>query len=318
MTALLLGALGLALSRFVPPVLAGARWADREPRAAVVLWQAVTLASVLAAIGVVLAAPEEYVRARGAGPLGAQWVLLGALAVAALIVARLLTALLAVMRGSRRRRDRHRLLVDLLDRTGEQAEGRGGLDRELDAELAPGTLRVLDGPVPFAYCLPGRSPRVVVSDGALRTLTPQQLRAVLTHERAHLRARHDLVLESFAAVHRAVPTPLRSRTAGDAVHLLLEMTADDAARRRHGDEALRGALAAMGSALTAPGATSGDGGRDTERERLRRLERLSPGAPGPSRALRAGTYALAAAVLLLPTVTLVVPWLLDARAGWPL
>ncbi|PPK97396.1 peptidase M48-like protein [Kineococcus xinjiangensis] len=309
MTALLLGALGLALSRFVPPALARARWTSREPRAAIVLWQAVTLASVLSAIGVVLAAPEEYVRARGAGPLGAEWILLGALAVAGFIVARLLAALVAVTGGSRRRRARHRMLVDLLDR----AEQHG----DVEGHLPAGSLRVLDGEVPFAYCLPGRSPRVVVSGGALRALTREELAAVLDHEHAHLRARHDLVLEAFAAVHRAVPRPLRSRTALDAVHLLLEMAADDAARRHHGDQPLRGALATMGGAVAAPPEAAGTG-RDAERERLRRLDRLSPGAPRPSRAAGAAMCALAAAVLLLPTVALVLPWLLQARAGWPL
>jgi len=56
-TALLLGALGLTLSLVVPGLLAGARWPDRAPAAAVVAWQAVTLAAVLSALGVVLAGP---------------------------------------------------------------------------------------------------------------------------------------------------------------------------------------------------------------------------------------------------------------------
>ncbi|WP_345714056.1 M56 family metallopeptidase, partial [Kineococcus glutinatus] len=202
MTAFLLGALGLGLSLVVPGVLARARWTAREPRAAVVLWQAVTLASVLSAIGVVLVGPEEVVRAEGSGTVGATEALGAALAVAALIVVRLLLALVAVTRRSRHRRARHLLLVDLLDR----AEQRAALDGQLHGEVDAGTLRVLDGALPFAYCLPGRSPRVVVSDGALRVLDPAQVRAVLAHEQAHLRARHDLVLESFAAVSRAVPT----------------------------------------------------------------------------------------------------------------
>ena len=67
MTALLLGALGLTLSLVAPGVLAKARWPDRAPVAAVLLWQSLTLTAVLCALGVVLAAPEELTRAAGAG-----------------------------------------------------------------------------------------------------------------------------------------------------------------------------------------------------------------------------------------------------------
>ena len=298
MTALLLGALGLTLSLLVPRPLARARWTARVPAAAVALWQAITLAAVLSAVGVVLAAPEELVRATGRG---AEAALIGALAVAAVIVVRLLWCLGGVMYRSRARRARHRMLVDLLDR----AEARAGLTDEV---------RVLDGPLPFSYCLPGRSPRVVVSDGALRVLSTEQVAAVITHEQAHLRRRHDLVTESFTAFHRAVPRPLRSRRPLDAVHLLLEMLADDAARRAHGDAALRDALTTMGAATTT---ADSDGGRDEEAERRRRLDRLRPGAPGPDRRLAAAALTAAAAVLVLPTVFLVVPWLDTALGNWP-
>jgi Zn-dependent protease with chaperone function len=314
----MLGALGLALSRLVPPVLARARWTAREPGAAVLLWQAVALASVLCAVGVVLAGPEEVVRARGVAPAGAAWVLTGALAVAALIVGRLLLSLLAVSRRSRARRERHRTLVDLLDRAADhpqlhRAQGAG------DAAGA-GAVRVLDGPVPFAYCLPGRSPRVVLSGGALEALAAEEVAAVLAHERAHLRARHDLVLEGFTALHRAVPAPLRSRTGLDAVHLLLEVLADDAARRRHGAAPLLGALATMGGAARGVDEVVGDvagGARDAGAELRARMARLAPGAPGGSPGLRAAAVAAAAGVLVLPTVVLVVPWLARALPAWP-
>src|SRR5690349_3278973 len=78
-TALLLGACGLVLSLVVPGLLVRARWTDRAPAAAVVLWQAVTLAGVLSALGVVLAGPEELVRAAGSGRPVASVALIGAL-----------------------------------------------------------------------------------------------------------------------------------------------------------------------------------------------------------------------------------------------
>lgn len=303
MTAPLLGLLGLVLSVAVPRALAGARWPARAPAAAVLLWQAVTLASVLSAVGVVLAAPEQIVRANDAGRAVAVTVLVATLAVATLIVLRLLVSFALVMRSSRRRRERHRLLADLLDR----AQLHGGLPDLKE-------LRVLDGAVPFAYCLPGRSPRVVVSDGTLKVLAPEQVAAVLAHEQGHLARRHDLVLESFVALYRALPGRLRSRRSLEAVGLLLEMLADDAARRRGSDRALREALVAMAPTWAEPGTEP----RDPERERRARLARLGPGALPPSPLISVVAGVAAVAVLVLPTVVVVVPWLTRALPMMPL
>ena len=128
-------------------------------------------------------------------------------------------------------------MVDLLDRAERSAT--------VGSPGARAVLRVLDGAVPFAYCVPGRAPRVVVTEAALDTLAPDELRAVLAHEQAHLDARHDLVRESFVALHQAFPVLVRSRQARDAVGLLLEMLADDAARTRSSDTAMAGALEAF-------------------------------------------------------------------------
>jgi Zn-dependent protease with chaperone function len=296
-TALLLGALGLTLSLLVPRSLAAARWPDRAPRAAVLLWQAITLTAVLSAIGVVLAVPEELTRATGSRRLA----LLGALAVAATIVIRLLVSLWGVTRRSRARRERHRLLVDLLDRA------------ERRPELGPDNLRVLEGALPLAYCVPGRDARVVLSDGVLRVLDREQVGAVLAHEQTHLRHRHEVVMESFTAFYRAVPPPLRSRVPLNAVHLLLEMVADDAARRRTGPGPLRAALERLTDAVPLTEDAAADAWGD---ERRRRLDRLA--TPHPESAALSVVAGLAAvALLVLPTVILVVPWLDNALRTWP-
>ena len=309
MTALLLGALGLTLSLVVPGILAGARWPDRAPAAAVALWQSITLAGVLCALGVVLAGPQELVSELGsARPVGSI-ALIFALVVATVIIVRLLVSLIRVSIRSRARRARHRLLVDLLD----TAERHG----ELPAEL-----RVLDGPLPFAYCLPGRSPRVVLSGGALAVLDARQVAAVIAHEQAHLRHRHDVVMESFTAFYRAVPRPLRSRAPLNAVHLLLEMVADDAARRRAGAEPLRTALELLSDAVSpdAPaelGESPASSG--VAAERRRRLDRLAVCDPRSLTVTLTAVVALGAvALLVLPTVILVVPWLDRALSAWPL
>ncbi|WP_299039656.1 M56 family metallopeptidase [uncultured Pseudokineococcus sp.] len=318
MTTLLLGGLGLGLSLLVPEVLARARWTARAPGPSVVLWQAVTLASVLSAVGVVLVAPEELVRALDTGPDVEAWVLVGALAVAGLIVARLVWSTAGVLLRSQRRRARHADLVDLLGRA------------ETGALQHPGgaPLRVLDGPLPLAYCLPGRAPRVVLSGAALQALTAEQVQAVLTHEQAHLRARHDLVLESFTAVYQAVPRPLRSRVPLESVSLLLEMVADDAARARCGPAPLASALCAMstdGDLSTHNLSTHdlGPAGRAARRhdrtpqdDRRRRVGRLQRPATAEG-SLRASVLALAVAVLVLPTAFVVAPWLAQALASLP-
>jgi bla regulator protein blaR1 len=300
MTALLLGALGLTLSLVVPGILANARWPDRAPAAAVVLWQAITLAGVLCALGVVLAAPEELTRTSGR-PFAAT-ALVAALVVAGVIVLRLLWSLYGVSRRSRVRRERHRMLVDLLDRVEQRRD------------LGAGNVRVLQGALPLAYCVPGREARVVLSDGVLRVLDRPEIDAVLAHEQTHLRHRHEVVMESFTAFYRAVPRPLRSRAPLDAVHLLLEMVADDAASRRTGPAPLRAALERLSDAVPLAEDAAADPKGDARRRRLARLA----GSHTRSVALDAVVGAAALGLLVLPTVILVVPWLGEALDKWPL
>jgi Zn-dependent protease with chaperone function len=299
MTAFLLGALGLMLSLVVPGILAKARWPDRAPAAAVLLWQAVTLAGVLCALGVVLAAPEQLTRASGK-PIAAA-ALVGALLIAGSIVLRLLWSLYGVSRRSRVRREKHRTLLDLLDRV-EQRE-----------EIGVENLRVLQGALPLAYCVAGGQGRVVLSDGALRILDRAEIDAVLAHEQTHLRHHHELVMESFTAFYQAVPRPLRSRAPLDAVHLLLEMVADDAASRVAGPAPLKAALERLSDAVPLAEDVAPDPRSDARRRRLARLatsHRRSVGLNGAAGAAAIG-------LLVLPTVILVVPWLHTALDKWP-
>jgi len=289
MASVWLAVLALALAGPVPSVLARARWPQRVPRAAVVLWQSIALAAVLAAVGSALAAPEEFLRAQGPEHRTGTPLLIAvavAATIAGLIVLRLLVVLVLLAVRTRRRRARHLDMVDLLDRA-ERSAAVGPSD-------ARGVLRVLDGAVPFAYCVPGRTPRVVVTEAALDALGPDELRAVLAHEQAHLDARHDLVREGFVALHQAFPIVVRSRQARDAVALLLEMLADDAGRARGSDAAMAGALEAF--------AATGDADVAARLERLRALR-------CGGRGLASATYLVAAAVVIVPTFTVVIPWL---------
>jgi Zn-dependent protease with chaperone function len=276
-----------------------------------VLWQAIALAAVLSAFsaGIAIATrllmpgPDGRPTASiigAAGRLG--WPLwtayIAALALTVLVGVRLVVAVLRVAIANRRRRAHHRMVVDLVG-VGHDAALTQPCSRTRD-------LRVLDVAEPLAYCLPGVRSRVVVSEGTLNNLTNDEVAAILTHERAHLRARHDLVLEAFTAVHAAFPRLVRSSNALGAVQLLVELLADDAAVRAAGRTPLARALVACASGRAPSGALAA-GGPST----VVRVRRLS--GRGNSPMLSAAAYLAAAAVLVVPTVALAVPWLTELK-----
>ena len=309
MSALAFTIVALVLSGPVPAMLARASWPQRAPRAAIVLWQSIALAAVLSAFsaGIAIASrlfvpgPDGRPTATVTSEIEALgWPLWGALvavfALTLVIGARLTFAVVQVAIATRRRRAHHRMMVDLLDMSHES-------NPPQVCTKASG-LRILDVKQPLAYCLPGVRSRVVVSEGTLKSLSDSEIDAILTHERAHLRARHDLVLEMFTAVHAAFPRFVRSGNALDAVRLLVEMLADDAAVRAAGPTPLARALVACAAGRTPSGALAA-GGPTT----LLRVRRLA-GQPN-SRALAASAYLAAAAVLVVPTLALAVPWLTE-------
>jgi hypothetical protein len=106
---------------------------------------------------------------------------------------------------------------------------------------------------------------------------------------------------------------LRSRAPLDAVHLLLEMVSDDAARRRTGPGPLRAALARLSDAVPLAEEAPADPAGESRRRRLDRLDGPAPTSTGLS--VLAGVAALG--LLVLPTVILIVPWLGQALDAWP-
>jgi Zn-dependent protease with chaperone function len=301
--------LALLLSGPVPAMLARASWPMRAPRAAIVLWQSIALAAVLSAFSAGIAiASRLFVPGPDGRPTATitseidvlGWPLWTAyivvFTITLLIGARLMLAVLQVAIATRRRRAHHRMMVDLLDMSHDSAPP--------PACTGASGLRILDVKQPLAYCLPGVRSRVVVSEGTLKALSDNEIAAILTHERAHLRARHDLVLEMFTAVHAAFPRFVRSASALDAVRLLIEMLADDAAVRTAGPTPLARALVACASGRTPSGALAAGG--PTTVLRVRRL-----GGRPNSLVLAAFAYLAAAAVLFVPTMALAVPWLTE-------
>lgn len=268
-TPILLAALALVLTGPAPALLARSSWPYRIPRAAVALWQALSLAAVLAALGAGISLSYSTAGEPGEprfDPSSPRDLAAAAvLALTALVAIRLAYAAGRVAVGTRARRKRHRDLVDVL----ATPDG-----------LIPG-LRVLAEETPLAYCLPAlRGARVVVSVGALDRLDDSELRAVLAHEQAHLRARHDLVLEAFTALHMAFPRWVRSDVALEQARTLVELLADDDARRRNGPLPLARALVALaGSPAPAAGMAITSTAKSATVLRVQRLADPEPRFP---------------------------------------
>lgn len=303
MSALAFTLVALLLVGPLPAMLARSSWPMRAPRAAVVLWQSIALAAVLSAFsaGIAIASrlfvvgPDGRPTATVTSEIEALgwplWLLyVTVFALTLLVGARLIVAVVQVAIATRRRRAHHRMIVDLLG------------SRERRSVAKAHGLRILDVREPLAYCLPGVRSRVVVSEGTLTRLSPNEVDAILTHERAHLRARHDLVLEMFTAVHAAFPRFVRSASALDAVRLLIELLADDAAVRAAGPTPLARALVTCASGRAPKGALAAGG--PTTVLRVRRL-----GGRPNSVMLAVSAYLAAAAVLVVPTIAVAVPWL---------
>jgi Zn-dependent protease with chaperone function len=302
-TAPVFAGLALLLAGPAAALLSRATWTYRTPRAALVLWQAIALAAVLSAFGSGLAiaaellvpgpdgrpttAPAREIEALGL-PLWLVYVFVFALTL--MVGGRLIYAVIRVGVHTRRRRARHRMLVDLLDQSGPRR-------RAAD-------IRVLAATEPIAYCLPGLRQRVVLSEGTLTNLDDAEITAIVSHERSHLRARHDLVLEAFTAVHEAFPRVVRSRAALGSVKLLIELLADDSAVKVTGPTPLARALVAC-SKSTAPQGALAAGGPTT----LIRIQRLG-GRIGDIRVASAA-YLGSVAILVVPTMAVAVPWLVE-------
>ncbi len=294
--------------------LAQASWPRRSPAAAILLWQALGLASGLAAVGTLigLAMPASNVGVvrsvlqagalvrsgdvfRLTGMFGGQGgmptvivaVRLACLAAGLILLALLCWVLVAVSVAAVHAKRRQRALLTLL------AHG--------DPKV-PGAL-VVDYPSAAAYCLPGLRSQIVVSVGTLELLGRGELAAVLAHERAHLRERHDLVLLPFTALRRAFP---RSTTCTDAhrcVALLVEMLADDRALRGGPARELVSALVRFGTAGTCPAPAGAlAAGEGEVAARVTRL--IRPVRPLPTAVVLA--ICLASAALVAVPITLLV------------
>jgi Zn-dependent protease with chaperone function len=309
MTAVLVLALVAACCVQAAAMLAAARWPRRAPAAAIVLWQALGLGWGLATVGTLLGLSTAGLPSGVAGGAMSEMGLLAAgrvgagpmvvarmacLAAGLVLLALLVWVLLAASTAVLRARQRQRALLSLL------AHG--------DPKV-PGAL-VVDHPTAAAYCLPGLHSAIVISAGTLDLLDARELAAVLAHERAHLRERHDLVLLPFVALLNGFAWSPVVRNAHQAVALLIEMHADDLARRHRPARELATALLRVGAAgggLAPSGAlAAADSALDCDvAARVTRLLRPAPGLPVSALALIALAATLA---IMVPVAVLLMPF----------
>jgi len=214
-----------------PRLLRLRRLALRRPRLLLAAWVGVFALGAAAVVGSVLWSLMLALAARSE-PLDVGWVA-GVLAWTALAVTGAAAAL-------------------VLTRAEPFTTGRDAASRDLDLLAAVcadrverlGTVQVLfvRAARPIAFSSPCDGGRIVVSTALAEALDRGELRAVLEHERAHLTARHDLLLR-LARLNRAcLPVLFGARAFDQAVHLLAELAADDAAARVCGTAVLARAL----------------------------------------------------------------------------
>ena len=160
---------------------------------------------------------------------------------------------------------------------GREAAGREAAGREAGSRR--GTV-VVDSPEPDAFAVPSGGGAVVVTTGLVDALSGAELRAVIEHERAHLRFRHSMWTQICEVA--AVIDPLL-RPVVDRVRHAAERHADEIAAR-HGRAvtmtalartALLGADRKRGAASYALPGTGGDV--------LARVRALSGPPPGRQR-----------------------------------
>lgn len=287
-----------ALALLGPRLLLGrADWLERAPRLGLALWQAATW-SVLGAVvlaGLVLVVPagrashgladlldacQTMLQAHYGGVAQPVGVITG-LIVAAGVSGWTLGGVLIVLADTARRRRGHlRALAIVASRRPDLGA------------------MVLEHDHPVAYCLPGRHRCVVLSTGALDRLDEDQLAAVLAHERAHLRGRHDVAVNVSRAVAAAFPGVPLFRAARREIAHLVELRADDIAAQRHDRATVAAALVTVAVGRV-PAAALGAGGASA----LVRVRRLLDPHPPLSRAA-AGAGVLGVGLLMALPVML--------------
>jgi Zn-dependent protease with chaperone function len=301
MRALVLAVIAILLLWPVRVGLLRARWTELAPRAAIVLWQSVGLALGVALLGACFelgsasstgVGPRRFVtdftasQPRLPASTGMRPSELFGMTAGLIVVTLLLGSLVVRAVGIARARARQRVLIDLVG---------------TECEELPGTV-IVDYPRSTAFGLPGFRGRVVVSSAAIKTLTPDELQAVLAHERAHLHAHHDLVLFPFLSLASSLPDSRSIAAVSSRVGTLVEMAADNRALRESEPAALARALCVLADARVSSV-------RETASAAARMNQRIERafGVKRRSKVFAFGSVCAAVGIVALPLAVLFAP-----------
>jgi hypothetical protein len=210
---------------------------------------------VLALPAVLEVLPRRYLAAwprlvSGSGP----WAEAAGWLAVALLVA---SACAVASRARRLRRERRVLLA-------EPGVGSHELRAGFDLVTLPGAAVV-------AYSLGGRRPQVVLSQGLYARLGGEGAAAVVAHEAAHVRARHDRWLLLAALGEAALWFVPWARPATRPLRVSLECWADKEAAQQVGWETLHAALLGAAGIGPVPSSAAALSGADALAERLAML-----------------------------------------------
>jgi hypothetical protein len=169
---------------------------------------------------------------------------------------------------------------------------------------------LVEHPQPAAYCVAGRHPTVVLTTGALQALNPGQLEAVLAHERAHLAGRHHALLAMARISRQVLPFVPLMRDADTQVARLVELHADDTAKRGRDPGPLAAALVILATTAS-PAPALAAAGTDA----VQRIHRLLGPAEPLGRTRRQLLRATAAALALTPVLLALAPAALALALG---
>jgi Peptidase family M48 len=290
-------------------LLGRARSALRAPMLGIVIYLAAAW-SVVAALGLAGLTLAIHATALGGGlshligacvlrlrdayatPGGATAAGLG-LTLAGAVLARTALTALTHLRAVRRQAVQHAQTARLVGRP----------DPDLGATL-------VDHAQPAAYCVAGPHPTVILTTAALRALDPEQLDAVLAHERAHLASHHHQLLAIARIGRQVLPFVPLMRVADTQITRLVEMHADDTATADRGTRPLATALVVLAAAAgPAPGLAA------AATDAVQRIQRLLRPAEPLSRLRRQLLGAGAAALALTPVLLALTPAMVALALG---
>jgi bla regulator protein blaR1 len=290
-------------------MLGRARWALRAPLLGIVIYLAaawsvvaalglagLTLAVHATALGGVLShligACVLRLRATYATPGGATVAGLG-LTLAGAVIARTAVSAATHLRAARRQAVRHAQTARLVGRP----------DPDLGATL-------VDHAQPAAYCVAGPHPTVILTTAVLQALNPDQVDAVLAHERAHLASHHHRLLASARIGRQILPFLPLMRDADTQITRLVEMHADDAATAGRNTGPLATALVVLAAAAgPAPGLAA------ATTDAVQRVQRLLRPAEPLSRLRRQLLSAGAAVLAVTPVLLALTPAIVALALG---